>query len=232
MRQSRIFAAALLLLVLTLPLAAQQSPLPFQPPLNPESLWTQLMNGNDLYEGGALRYTGLADARRNTAGDQDPPVTVLSCSDSRVPPELVFHRGIGELFVVRVAGNVADTFGIASIEYAVAHHWTKLIVVMGHERCGAVTEALKKKDPDTPALRALVRRIRRAISGSGGGKKRDDVRAAVIANAKASADYIVLRSKVIGDAVRSGEVGVVVAYYPMVSGKVERLRWEIPPPPK
>jgi carbonic anhydrase len=231
MRRSRLFLVALLVLVFALPILAQQPP-PFRPPFTPDSLWTQLTNGNGAYEAGTLQYTLLDKARESTAGDQNPPVTVLSCSDSRVPPELVFHRGIGDLFVVRLAGNVADTFGIASIEYAVAHHWTKLIVVLGHERCGAVTEALKKKDPDTPALRALVRRIRKSFTGKLTGKKRDDVHEAVVLNAKASADYIVSRSKVIGDAVRSGEVGVVVAYYPMVSGRVERIRWEIPPTPK
>jgi carbonic anhydrase len=233
MRRSRILLAALLALGLVLPVAAQQQqPPPFRPPFDTESLWTQLTNGNGVYEGGVLRYNGIKDARETTAGSQKPPVTVLSCSDSRVPPELVFHRGIGDLFVIRAAGNVADTFGIASIEYAIAHDWTKVIVVLGHERCGAVTEALKPVEPDTPALRALVRRIRKSFpTGMKTGKKRDDVREAVIANAKASADYIVLNSKVIGDAVRANKVGVVVAYYPMVSGKVERIPWEIPPVP-
>jgi carbonic anhydrase len=232
MRQSRAFFLALVFVCgLVTPLAAQQSPLPFHPPFDTESLWTQLTNGNDLYQGNALRYTGLKDSRANTASSQKPPVTVLSCSDSRVPPELVFHRGIGELFVARLAGNVADTFGIASIEYAVAHDWTKVIVVLGHERCGAVIEALKPVEPGTPALRALVRRIRKSFpTGIKTGNKRDYVREAVIANAKASADYIVLKSKVIGDAVRDHKVGVVVAYYSMASGRVERIPWEIPSP--
>jgi carbonic anhydrase len=232
MRKSRALLLALVFVCgLVPPLVAQQSPAPFRPPFDTESLWTQLTNGNGVYETGALRYTGLKEARTNTAGGQKPPVTVLSCSDSRVPPELVFHRGIGDLFVARLAGNVADTFGIASIEYAVAHDWTKVIVVLGHERCGAVTEALKTVEPDTPALRALVRRIRKSFpAGIKTGNKRDYVRAAVIANAKASADYIILKSKVIGDAVRDHKVGVVVAYYSMASGKVERIPWEIPPP--
>jgi carbonic anhydrase len=231
-KSSPLLIALVFVCGLLSPLAAQQPP-PFRQPFDTESLWTQLMNGNGVYAGGALRYTGLKDARSDTAGAQTPRVTVLSCSDSRVPPELVFHRGIGDLFVVRVAGNVADTFGIASIEYAIAHDWTKVIVVLGHERCGAVTEALKPVEPDTRALRALVRRIRKSFpTNIKKGKKRDYVREAVIANAKASADYIVLNSKVIGDAVRDHKVGVVVAYYPMVSGKVERIPWEIPPVPE
>jgi carbonic anhydrase len=233
MRKSRALLIAFVFVCGVLPSLAAQQPPPFTPPFDTKSLWTQLISGNGVYEAGALRYTELKDARSTTAGGQNPPVTVLSCSDSRVPPELVFHRGIGDLFVVRVAGNVADTFGIASIEYAILHDWTKVIVVLGHERCGAVTEALKPVDPPTRALRALVRRIRKSFPADiKKDKKRDYVREAVIANAKASADYIVLRSKVIGDAVRDHKVGVVVAYYPMVSGKVERIPWEIPPVPK
>jgi carbonic anhydrase len=230
MRRSRLI---LVVFFVAFPLFAQaQFPEPWPKALVPERFWETLVTGNNTYVAGALPYTGLAAQRKDSAGDQHPPVTVLSCSDSRVPPELVFGRAIDDLFVVRAAGNVADTFGIASIEYAISHRWTILIVVLGHERCGAVTEALKPGQPGTRALRALVRRIRRSFDGIKTGKKPDDVRAAVIANAKASADYIVLRSKVIGDAVRDHKVGVVVAYYPMVSGKVERIPWEIPPPVK
>jgi carbonic anhydrase len=224
MRQSRIFRAALLVLGLALPLAAQPFPPPLHLPFTVESLWPQLMEGNAAFMRGAIPYTRLDEARQSTAAEQKPPVLILSCSDSRIPPELVFGRGIGDLFVVRVAGNVADTFGIASIEYPVAHHWTKVIVVMGHERCGAVTEALKKKDPDTPSLLALVTRIRKSFAGKLTGKKRDDVREGVILNAKASADYLVSHSKLIGAAVRSGEVKVVVAYYDLGTGEVTRIR--------
>jgi carbonic anhydrase len=182
------------------------------------------MAGNATFVSGALPYTGLAEQRTATRGGQAPPVAVLSCADSRVPPELVFGRAIGDLFVVREAGNVADTFGIASLEYSVSHHWTKLIVVLGHERCGAVTEALKDTDPGTPSLIALVNRIRESLPKSDKGKKRDQVHAAVIANAKASADYLVKHSDVIAKAVRNKEVGIVVAYYNMGTGVVTRIR--------
>lgn len=223
MRRSRILLPALFVLSLALPLAAQLPP-PLHEPFTLESLWPQLMEGNAAFVHGAIPYTKLYDVRKATATEQKPPVLVLSCADSRVPPELVFARGIGDLFVIRVAGNVADTFDIASIEYAVSHHWTKVIVVLGHERCGAVTEALKKKDPDTPSLLALVTRIRKSFEGKLTGKKRDDVREAILLNAKASADYLSLHSKVIGDAVRSGEVKVVVAYYNLGSGEVTRIK--------
>jgi len=224
MRSYRSFLVAVVLVFCTaLPLVAQFPP-PFQPPLTAENLWPQLMKGNDLFIRGAIPYTQLDDVRKSSAGEQHPPVTILACSDSRVPPELVFARGLDELFVVRAAGNVADTFGIASIEYAVLHHWTKVIVVLGHERCGAVTEALKKADPETPSLRALVRRIRRSFIGlQPAARKRDDVRPAVIANAKASAAYLVSHSRVIRNAVRSKEVQIIVAYYGLGSGEVERI---------
>jgi carbonic anhydrase len=217
----RSFLAFLVLCSLVLPVAAQQVPAPLEPPLTLESLWPQLMKGNAAYMGGAIEYTHLGDARTATKDKQKPPVTVLSCSDSRVPPELLFHRGIGDLFVVRAAGNVADTFGIASIEYAIAHHWTKVIVVLGHENCGAVLAALEKKDPGTPSLRALVYRIRRSFRGLG---KHHDVHSAIIANAKASADYLVSHSRLIRRAVRNGDVKIVVAYYELESGEVTKVR--------
>ncbi len=217
----RSFIAILVLCSLVLPVAAQQLPAPLEEPFTLESLWPQLMKGNAAYAGGAIEYTQLGDARKATAEKQKPPVTILSCSDSRVPPELLFHRGIGDLFVVRAAGNVADTFGIASIEYGIAHHWTKVIIVLGHENCGAVLAALEKKDPTTPSLRALVYRIRRSFRGRG---KNDDVHSAIIANAKASADYLVAHSRLIRRAVRSGDVKIVVAYYELESGEVTKVR--------
>ena len=224
MRRSCSFLFAFVVVLgMGLPVAAQFPP-PLQPPLTVESLWPQLMEGNAAYVGGAIPYTQLDDARKNTAGEQHPPVTVLSCSDSRVTPELVFGRSIGDLFVVRAAGNVAYTFGIASIEYGIAHHWTKVIVVLGHERCGAVIEALKKTDPETPSLRALVWRIRKSFAEIDRDRKRSDVRAAVIANAKASADYLVWHSSVIRQAVHTGEVHIIVAYYGLADGTVEKIR--------
>ena len=225
MRQSvRVLFVLLVALGLGLPSVAQQFPAPLEKPFDAASLWPQLMKGNDLFVNGALPYTQLDAVRKATAPEQNPPIAVLACSDSRVPPELVFGRGIGELFVVRAAGNIADTFGIASLEYSVAHHWTKVIIVLAHDRCGAVIEALKPVDPPTPSLIALVHRIRKSFAGTDLGKKHDMVRPAVIANAKASADYLVAHSKVIRDAVRKHEVEIIVAYYGFSEGKVERVR--------
>src|ERR1700737_4985700 len=105
-RSISVVSTLIVALAIGLP-AAAQFPAPFQPPFTVESLWPQLMNGNELFVKGALPYTQLDDVRKATESKKQPPVTVLSCSDSRVPPELVFGRGLGELFVVRAAGNVA-----------------------------------------------------------------------------------------------------------------------------
>jgi carbonic anhydrase len=221
-----IFALVVLSWCLALPSIAADPPfpLPWPKPATHHAYWETLMAGNATFVKGDLPYTGLAAQRTATRGGQEPPVAVLSCADSRVPPELVFGRAIGDLFVVREAGNVADTFSIASLEYSVSHHWTKLIVVLGHERCGAVIEALKDTDPGTPSLIALVKRIRDSFPRPDKGKKRDNIHAAVVANAKASADYLVAHSDVIAKAVKNKEVGIVVAYYNMGSGEVTKIR--------
>src|SRR5439155_949329 len=116
----------------------------------PDSLWADLMRGNARFAMGDNLTTNVGKAPYKT---QSPRVTVLSCADSRVPPELVFNQGVGDLFVLRVAGNVPDPFVIASVEYAITggktppDPWTKLIVVMGHQYCGAVEAALKAGSP-------------------------------------------------------------------------------------
>ncbi|HXA18820.1 MAG TPA: carbonic anhydrase [Thermoanaerobaculia bacterium] len=212
-----------------LPLAAQPAPLPlfplpFQKPYTTASLWNDLMKGNTRYKGGRLPYTGIADARAATADKQDPPVTVLSCSDSRVPPELIFGRTVGDLFVVRVAGNVADPFEIASIEYAISKGWTKLIVVMGHQSCGAVEEALKNDDPPTPSLVSLVQRIRESFVGLPSWPATDRLERGIKANARSSAAYLLAHSTVIHKAVLEKRVGLIVAYYKLKSGEVEVLQ--------
>ena len=183
------------------------------------------MDGNRAYVAGSLSFDNLAELRRESAGHQNPPVTLLSCADSRVPPELVFNRSIGQLFVIRVAGNIAGTFDLASIEYAVANGYTKLIVVLGHEQCGAVRAALDPSDPPSPSLVALVQRIRQSFTGiDHWDVDPATVRLAVDANARASAAYLIANSKIIRDAVQSGKVGIVVAYYNLTTGAVERVR--------
>lgn len=202
------------LFLLAAPLSAQ----------TPDELWHSLMDGNKVYVAGTVTFDKLVELRHESAKHQHPPITIVSCADSRVPPELIFNRSLDQLFVIRVAGNVASEFDIASIEYAIAHDYTKLIVVIGHEECGAVRAALSTKSPGTPALDALVARIRESLHGIPRKVDPATVKRAVEANARGSAAYLLAHSKVISDAVHSGRVGLVVAYYSMTDGTVEKLQ--------
>ena len=209
MRRCMILVLAL---VLCAPLAAQE--------IDADVLWKALLTGNLKYQAGEVTYEGLAKEREQLFTKQLPPVTILSCSDSRVPPELVFNQSLGSLFVVRGAGNVADEYGLASIEYAVKMGWTKLIVVLGHEHCGAVGAALEIGEPTTPSLIALVNRIRSSLIGIGANPALDQ---AVDANARASAVWLTAHSKLIRDAVAEGKVKIITAHYAMKSGEVKAI---------
>lgn len=154
--------------------------------------------------------------RSEVVGGQSPFAIILSCADSRVVPELVFDTGIGELFVIRVAGNVANTSSIASIEYAVAHLGSKLIVVLGHESCGAVTAAAAGGD-NGHNLNHLLSHVTPAVAACKGA----DVNTIVKKNAELNAQDLITRSSIIGEAVKSGAVDIVPGYYNFNSGKVD-----------
>ena len=157
--------------------------------------------------------------RESLTGGQQPYAIILGCADSRVVPELAFDTGLGELFVVRVAGNVANTSSIASIEYAVAHLGSKLIVVLGHESCGAVTAAIDGGD-NGYNLNHLLAHVQPAISASGKGAVVNEV---VKINAGLTAGELLQRSSILKKAVDDGDVKVVYAYYNLGSGKVDFL---------
>ena len=157
--------------------------------------------------------------RESLVSGQQPYAIILSCADSRVVPELAFDAGLGELFVVRVAGNVANSSSIASIEYAVAHCGTKLIVVLGHQSCGAVTAAINGGD-NGYNLNHLLSHITPAIAASDAGAAVNDV---VKKNAELTVTELKNRSAIIKNAVDSGEVSVVPAYYNLDTGKVDFL---------
>ena len=138
----RSFGHIVFLLLLACTAAAQ----------TPDALWQSLMQGNRDFVAGKVTFDHLAELRRHSAAHQNPPVTILSCSDSRVPPEIIFHRSLDQLFVIRVAGNIAAAFELASIEYAISNGYTKLIVVLGHEECGAVKAAMAPEKQARPIL--------------------------------------------------------------------------------
>ncbi len=180
----------------------------------------RLKDGNERFVADKLDGKLQDSARRDslTAG-QEPYAIILSCADSRVVPELAFDTGLGELFVVRVAGNVANSSSIASIEYAVAHCGSKVVVVLGHQSCGAVTAAVSGGD-NGYNLNHLLSHITPAIGASPEGAPVNDV---VKVNAKLNAEELKTRSKIIRDAANSGSIQIVPAYYNLDSGRVDFL---------
>jgi carbonic anhydrase len=211
----RRFILPIALFALALPLLAQK----------PATSWDDLKAGNRQFitAGNSARALPM-DVHNRMPGGQRPAITVLSCADSRVPPELIFDQTIGSLFVVRTAGNVASTLDIASIEYAIKNNWTRVIVVMGHSDCGAVKAALEIGGGGSPSLDALVDRIRESFVGIGPWSPAN-LRKATEANARSSAAYLLAHSAVIRDAVfrKGNPVVVIPAYYDMTSGEVTRL---------
>lgn len=224
-------------LLVCLPLVAQSVPAPTAPtqavPAQPKpqntvpdanALWNALLAGNKNFVAGNVVYDELKQERAMYRDRQLPPVTVLACADSRVPPELVFSQSIGALFVVRAAGNIADTFGLASIEFAIANDYTRLLVVLGHEGCGAVESSLVVEDPISPHLQALVERIRMSfINIPYDYQDPANVRRATEANTRASAAALSAQSRIIREAVVSGKVTVVPAYYSLATGEVGKI---------
>lgn len=168
-----------------------------------------------------LRVDG--EERGKYVNGQWPYAIVVSCADSRVLPEVMFNTGMNELFVIRVAGNIANTSSVASIEYAVAHIQTKLIVVLGHRKCGAVDAAMKGGGYLGHNLNHLLSHISPAMSGM---KKKSKYTEAewikvIKENAKFNAGELRARSAIISDA---SDVTIVPAYYDIESGKVEFMR--------
>ena len=181
----------------------------------------RLKEGNQRFQNDGMERKNQDQNRREQLTDgQDPFAIVLSCADSRVVPELAFDTGIGELFILRVAGNIANTTTIASIEYAVANlSNAKVIVVLGHESCGAVTAAINGGD-NGYNLNQLVSHITPAISALGDGAPVNQV---VKENAKLNAKELVNRSAIIRGAVDQGAVEVVAAYYNLENGQIDFL---------
>ncbi len=180
----------------------------------------RLKQGNQRLLHGEAKGLGRITAQRReemtekARAGQAPFAIILSCADSRVPVEILFDAGPGELFVVRVAGNVANPSSIASIEYAVANLGTKLVVVMAHESCGAVAAAIEGGDAGKN-LNILLGYIEPVV-GSGDNAVNEVARR----NARQSADRLLSESNIIRPAVKSGDVEIVTAFYHF-DGKVE-----------
>lgn len=185
----------------------------------PDEIIERLKKGNASFVDDKLDGMLQDSSRRSQlTGGQQPYAIILSCADSRVVPELAFDTGLGELFVIRVAGNVANVESLASIEYAVANLKTKVIVVMGHESCGAVTAAMAGGD-NGYNLNMLLAHIEPAKAACQDGTVNEVVKK----NAELVARDMSERSSIIRKAVADGILRIVPAYYELESGKVTFL---------
>ena len=213
-----------------------------QPALPPAEAISRLKEGNGRYTSGNQQHphesseerTYMATASYENLGmtaaeaatrraelktSQHPFAIVLSCSDSRVPPEIVFDQGLGDLFVIRVAGNVIDDQSLGSIEYAVDHLAVRLIVVLGHQRCGAVKaarETIAAKSEAPGHIQSLVTAIQPAVEATAKG----DLKTTVEANVRNVTQALRSSMPILKPKVDSGELKVVGAYYSLDTGAV------------
>jgi len=182
----------------------------------PDEALQELRDGNKRFLAGKMKNTNYKKQIAATKDDQHPHTVILSCLDSRVPPEIIFDQGIGNLFVARVAGNIEDTNILGSVEFATKVKGTMLIVVMGHTKCGAVKGAVD--DAKLGNLTQLLSEIKPAIKGD---KSNPEMMLDETAknNVKMTMDDIMSKSSVINELVKEGKVKIVGAYYDLTSGK-------------
>lgn len=185
-----------------------------------ESSVERLVEGNRRFAEGHPIHPGRDSARRAEVRDgQAPFAVIVGCSDSRVPPEILFDQGLGDLFVVRAAGNILDDIGMASVAYAVQHLGVRLVIVLGHSRCGAVGAALDGAKPGgrldsiVEALEPAVSAVRGRATDEHGAASRMNVHAAVV---RLERDESLLRNLA-----ANGELEIIGAYYDIDTGKVE-----------
>lgn len=193
----------------------------------------RLLQGNQRFVSGeSFQVARVGNSRREElVDDQNPFAIVLGCSDSRVPLELIFDQGLGDLFVIRVAGNIVMPSQIGSVEFAADKFGTKLVVVLGHSQCGAVLATLEELEQSTESqsasLRAIVNAIRPSVEHlvySGQEQTRSElVQAAVQANIHASVEKLVHGSTIIENLIENEKLLVVGAEYSLETGKVKVL---------
>jgi carbonic anhydrase len=193
--------------------------------LTPAEAWTELERGNARFVAGKPTATVDTERRRALAHSQSPSALIFGCSDSRVAAELVFDRGLGELFVIRTAGHVVDSGVLASVEYGVAVLKVPLVVVIGHDSCGAVSatvDALDSGIVPTGFLRDLVERLTPSVLNARrlGSADIDGVEAEHV---RQTAGLLVERCQSLADAVESRRCAVVGCTYALAEGRVRRV---------
>lgn len=197
-------------------------------PIDAQQALAKLKDGNERFVKNLRSIESLATqaARAQLVEGQSPYAIVLSCSDSRAPSELLFDAGLGDLFVVRVAGNVVAPSLVGSVEFAAATFGTELVVVMGHTRCGAVKATIDAvtRGAQAPSENVgdIVQRISPVVRELAGSLEGDAlVRAATRANVRASANHLRHGSRILEERIASGRLLVVGAEYALESGRVE-----------
>jgi carbonic anhydrase len=191
----------------------------------------RLREGNLRFTSDALPSDADVSQRRRTelATTQEPFAIILGCSDSRVPAEIVFDQGLGDLFVIRVAGNIVAPSQVGSVEFAAARFGTRLVVVLGHSQCGAITATLEelRRPTETQSrnLRTIVDRVRPSVQGLLQTELARDpealVKEAVRANIRASADHLRHGSQILEQLIQDEGLLVVGAEYSLETGIVE-----------
>lgn len=201
------------------------------PPLSAQQALERLIEGNERFAAGQRSIESFVEMIHVEGGAprQRPIAVILTCADSRVPVELLFDQGIGDLFVIRVAGNIVAPSIVGSVEYAAAHLETKLVVVMGHSRCGAVTATLdvlrRNSNVVSDNIRDIVDRIRPSVEElvSIQGSLDDEalLRHAIRANVRVSTSHLRHGSRLLERASQSDELLIVGAEYDIHTGRVE-----------
>jgi carbonic anhydrase len=187
-------------------------------------VWAELIDGNRRFVAGTPQARDLVRERLAVASQQHPKAVMLTCSDSRIAPEIVFDQRLGDLFVIRVAGNTADALGIGSIEFAAEHLGTSLLVVLAHQQCAAVRAALAGEKLASPHLKAVIKAVRNSFPpGAAFAITPEVLRRAEKENVRFVARTLLERSELLHRRVAEGRLSVVAAHYMLDTGIVERL---------
>jgi carbonic anhydrase len=196
---------------------------------SPKEALQRLQEGNERFTNGLKSiesFLNLNKLRELAVTGQNPFAVVLTCSDSRVPAEIIFDQGLGDLFVIRVAGNVLEPSLVASTEFAVANFGVGLVVVMGHTQCGAVQAAIDyvhmKKAPPTSSLAHLIEQIVPAVQSASALRTdaHDHLHLATLANIQRSVGGLYMQSRILRNKVESGELHMTGALFDLHSGRV------------
>jgi carbonic anhydrase len=193
------------------------------PSASSDQVWNDLAAGNQRFVMGKAAPHDFPSQRKALTKTQHPQVAVLSCSDSRVPPELVFDAGLGDLFVVRSAGEDDDPLSLGSLEYAIEHLGSTVIVVLGHQSCGAVTAACSGGKSESVNLDAVLTPIA-ASCAKMDPKKPDTLDLAVRDHVRRVAQDLLVKSELLKKAFDEGKLTIMEAYYSLDTGEVTKLR--------